>query len=80
MPTKKLYKSKNGAKIEGVCTGLSIYFGLDVTLIRLIFVLLAFFGGPGIIAYIVCAVVMPNESEGIDYTYYENNDKNENHN
>jgi phage shock protein C len=78
MPTKKLYKSTVGKKVDGVCTGLSIYFGIDVALIRLIFVILTFMGGPGIIAYIVCAVIMPNEPEDIDYTYYKND--NENHN
>ena len=81
MPAKKLYKSAKGAKIEGVCTGLAIYFGIDVTIVRLIFVILTFLGGPGIVGYIVCAVIMPKEAEeDIDYTYYEKNNDNENHN
>lgn len=72
---KKLYKSKKGSKISGVCTGISIYTGLDVTIVRLIFVALAIFGGPGIILYIICAIVMPEEPDYIDYTYYDKDDK-----
>lgn len=68
---KKLYKSKPGSKISGVCTGLAIYTGFDVTLIRLAFVILALCGGPGILLYIICAIVMPNEPDYIDYSYYD---------
>lgn len=72
---KKLYKSKNGSKISGVCTGISIYTGLDVTIVRLIFVALTIFAGPGIILYIICAIIMPEEPDYIDYTYYDKDDK-----
>ena len=45
--------------IAGVCTGLAAYSNLDPTLIRLAFALLTFFGGAGVIAYFVMAVVVP---------------------
>lgn len=48
----------------GVCNGLATYFGVDPTLIRLAFVLLFFFGGTGVLAYIVLAFVMPEADAG----------------
>ncbi len=56
---KKLYKSDTDRKICGVCGGLAEYFGMDSTIVRLIFAFLAVFGGPGILIYIVAAVIMP---------------------
>ena len=57
---KKLARSKKEAKIFGVCQGLSNYFDLDVTVLRLIFALLAI-AGIGIIFYIVAGIVMPTD-------------------
>jgi len=57
---KKLYRVMEGKQLCGVCTGLAQYFKLDVTVVRLCAVLLALFG-PGVIAYIVCALVIPEE-------------------
>ncbi|MBN1484706.1 MAG: PspC domain-containing protein [Chloroflexia bacterium] len=45
--------------IAGVCAGLAEYFAIDPTLVRLIFVILALMGGPGILIYIVLWIVMP---------------------
>ena len=56
---KKLYKSRTNIKIAGVCGGIAEYFGIDVTVVRLITVLACIFGGTGILAYIICAIVMP---------------------
>lgn len=61
---KKLYKIEKDKKLCGVCTGLAKYFSLDVTLVRLIFVLLAL-STCGILAYIICAIVMPDEPTNI---------------
>jgi phage shock protein PspC (stress-responsive transcriptional regulator) len=67
--TKKLYKSHRNYKIAGVCGGIAEYLGIDATLIRLAWVFATFLGGSGIIAYIICWVVMPirnsNDSEWI---------------
>ncbi len=59
---KRLYRDTENQKIFGVCAGLSDYFDIDVTLIRVIWVLLFFFGGTGLIAYIVLAIVVEPKS------------------
>ena len=58
----KLAKISSEAKLSGVCAGLARYSGIDVTIIRVLFVI-AFFGGvgsPGII-YFLLALLMPDE-------------------
>ena len=59
MTSKRLYKSRTERMIDGVCGGIAEYFGLDVTLIRVLWVVLTLFGGSGIILYIVAMIVMP---------------------
>ena len=61
--TKKLYKSRKDAKLDGVCGGIAEYFGIDSTLVRLIWAFFAISGGSGIVIYIICAIVMPREPE-----------------
>ena len=56
---KKLYRSRKDAKIAGVCGGIAEYFDVDATIIRLLAVLTIFFGGGGIIAYIVAWIIIP---------------------
>ena len=63
---KKLYRSRTDKKLAGVCAGLAKYLNMDVTVIRLIMVLLTLFVGGGLIAYIVCALVIPEEPDYID--------------
>ena len=63
MEGKKLYRSNTDKMLTGVCGGLGQYFGIDSTIIRLIFALLVLFGaGSGIILYIIMALIMPLES------------------
>lgn len=57
---KKLYKSNTNKMICGVCGGLGEFFGIDPTIIRLIWAITALFGGTGIIAYLIAAVIIPN--------------------
>ena len=57
---KKLYRVAQGKQLCGVCTGLAQYFDMDVTIVRLCAVLLTLFG-PGILVYIICALVIPEE-------------------
>lgn len=66
--SKKLYKANKDIKIDGVCAGFSNFFGIDVTIIRLLFVIFAIFGGTSIILYIICMLIMPREPEYIEYT------------
>ena len=54
---KKLYKSNN-RMICGVCAGVAEYFGIDPTIVHLIWAALAL-SGTGILLYIVAAIVMP---------------------
>ena len=63
---KKLYRSRTDKKLAGVCAGLAKYLNMDVTVIRLIMVLLTLFVGGGLIAYIVCALLIPEEPDYID--------------
>jgi phage shock protein C len=58
---KKLYRSRSDRMVWGVCGGLAKYFGIDPTIIRIIFVLLIFLNGIGILAYIILAIVVPLE-------------------
>lgn len=61
-PQKKLFRSSTDKMIAGVCGGLAVYFNIDSTLVRLVFVLLAIFGGHGLLLYIILWIVMPDES------------------
>lgn len=56
---KKLYRSRDGKLICGVCAGIAEYFNIDPTVVRVAFALFAFMGGSGILAYLVAAVIMP---------------------
>ncbi len=57
---KKLYKSAMDKKIAGVCGGIGEYLNIDSTVIRLIWVFAVLFAGTGVLAYLICAVVMPD--------------------
>ena len=70
MENKKLYKSATDKKIAGVCGGIAEYFNIDSTLVRLIAVLLIFFGTGGFWAYLIAMLVMPYAPENGGYTPY----------
>ena len=61
MEKKKLYKSETDKKICGVCGGIAKYFSIDATLVRLALVVFCLLGGSGVLAYIVCALIIPDE-------------------
>ncbi|SDK19384.1 PspC domain-containing protein [Natronincola ferrireducens] len=56
---KKIYLSERDKKISGVCGGIAEYIDVDPTIIRLAWVFFAIFGGAGIIAYIIAAIIIP---------------------
>ena len=56
---KKLYKSNQNKMIDGVCGGIAEYFGIDPTVVRLIWALFGLMGGSGILAYIIAAIIIP---------------------
>lgn len=62
MENKRLYKSDVNCMICGVCGGIAEYFNIDPTLIRIIWVILSCFYGAGILAYFICAVIMPKSN------------------
>ncbi len=61
---KKLYKSNN-RMLDGVCAGIAEYFNLDPTLIRLAWVLFSCVGGSGLLAYIICAIIIPRKPSDV---------------
>lgn len=58
---RRLTRVREGRKIAGVCQGVADYFDIDVTLVRILWVVVAFCGFLGVIAYIVAWIVMPEE-------------------
>ena len=61
---KKLYRSNSNKKLCGVCGGLAEYLNMDPTIVRLIWALIVFCAGAGVLAYIVCALVIPEKPSG----------------
>ena len=57
--TKRLTRSSTDRKLAGVCAGIAEYFDLDPTLVRIGWVIFSLMAGSGLLAYIICAVVMP---------------------
>ena len=56
---KKLYKSNQNKMLDGVCGGIAESFGIDPTVVRLIWALFSLMGGCGILAYIIAAIIIP---------------------
>ena len=61
MQSKKLYRSRHDKFLAGVCGGLGEFLGIDPTLVRLIFVLLAILAGHGILIYLIMWIIVPPE-------------------
>ena len=61
---KKLYRSTTNKTIAGVCGGLAEYLNIDPTIIRVIWALIAL-SGAGLIAYLVCALIIPEKPSNI---------------
>ena len=61
---KRLRRSTRDCKIAGVCGGLAEYLDIDATVVRIVYILLAFFSAafPGIILYIIMMLVMPKDN------------------
>ncbi len=56
---KRLTRNTANKMLAGVCSGIADYFGLDATLVRVGWVLFACLGGSGILAYLICAFIIP---------------------
>lgn len=60
---RRLCLSSSDKKIAGVCGGFAKYFDIDPTLVRIGYAALVLFGGTGVLLYIICALVMPEEGK-----------------
>lgn len=58
---ERLHKSRRDRRIAGVCGGIAEYLHTDPTIIRLVAVVLVLGWGSGLLAYLICALVMPEE-------------------
>ena len=76
----KLYKSTTDRKLCGVCAGIANYLNIDPTVVRLLWALITFVGGAGVVAYVVCALVIPDEPYNNNYQdpYYAPTDDSNN--
>lgn len=61
-PTKRLTRSTTNKMLGGVCGGLAEYFDVDVSLVRLLALLLVFLPGPGVLVYFVLWLVIPPDT------------------
>lgn len=65
MSDKRLVRSQDDKMFLGVASGIADYIGIDPVIVRLVFVLLTFFHGWGLILYFVMAIIMPVEESPI---------------
>lgn len=60
---RKLYRSQSNRMIGGVCGGMAEYFSIDANLMRLLWVVLVFLGGSGIIIYLASLIIIPSNPD-----------------
>ncbi len=63
---KRLYRDVENAQIAGVCAGIANFFNIDVLIVRIIWLLIFFFGGFGLLLYIILWVIIPKANTSID--------------
>ena len=59
MPHRRLFRIREGAKIAGVCNGIAAYFGIDVTIVRILFVIVSVTFGAGALLYLIMMFIIP---------------------
>ncbi len=62
-PARKLTRSRDDRVIAGVCGGLARYLNMDPSVVRILTAVISLFTGVGLIAYIVAAVVVPEDGK-----------------
>src|SRR5262249_60069445 len=62
-PGPRLMLDTGRKKIAGVCAGFARYFDVDVTLIRVLYLIAAICTGVGILAYPIAWIVMPKDTD-----------------
>lgn len=60
-PPARLLLDKRNKKIAGVCAGLARYWRMDVTIIRVIWLVLAICAGTGLLAYLIAWIAIPSD-------------------
>lgn len=63
MVKKILYRDDENKRIGGVCQGLSDYFDIDVSIIRILAIVSIFLSGLGLIAYLAAWIILPTKQE-----------------
>jgi len=58
---RRPYRSRSERMLGGVCGGLGVYFTIDPTLIRVLFIVLALATGAGLIGYLLLLIIVPIE-------------------
>ena|SRR5690349_9386683 len=58
---RRLMRPRQGRKLAGVCAGFAEYFDLDVTLVRLVWLIVAVVTGVGLLTYPIAWILMPEE-------------------
>ena len=61
MEPKKLTRPQTNRVIAGVCAGIGNYFSIDPVVVRIVWVLFSLMGGTGLLAYLVCLIIMPED-------------------
>jgi phage shock protein C len=61
MEAKRLYRSVNDRVLGGVCGGLGKYLNIDPVLVRVVWAILFFAAGAGVLAYIIAWIIVPEE-------------------
>ena len=59
---RKLFKSSTNRMLCGVCGGIGEYFNIDPTVIRILWIVFSILGGSGILAYIIAAIIIPEQT------------------
>jgi phage shock protein PspC (stress-responsive transcriptional regulator) len=62
---KKLYKDIKNKKLAGVCAGLAEFLKMDVSLVRILWVVITLMGSLGLWIYIACALILPEKPEEV---------------
>jgi phage shock protein PspC (stress-responsive transcriptional regulator) len=71
--TKKLFRNPYDKKLGGVASGIALFFGMDVGVIRLLFLISALLGGFGFVAYIILWIIVPEASSITDRVQMQGN-------
>ncbi len=62
MLQRRITRSESNKMIAGVCGGLGNYMGIDPTIIRIVWAMTCLFAGTGLLAYVICALLIPSEA------------------